>query len=511
MVVAYANAEMVGEHAYNTNVVERYADISVNGAAAKRAYFRNTLQWDNYQTRVVNVDLRAGNNTIRFGNADAYAPNIDRIEIAAPVTSASSAVSAGSAAAQLAAAAAVGGGLPLQVDLSSDTGPLRYGATGALYAMGKADVPSANILAPLRPQVIAQKPEGGLQHPSGDAINVSETFAQAGGREIEIYMQDMYPSWPYENFGIGDYLNKVEAIARKVVASPHPDLYSYVLFNEPDWIWYDTAGRRQAFFNDYKAVYDRVKSIHPSARTVGPNLGSYNSDFYRSFLIFCRDNHCLPDSVSWHELEDNFFSGWYDRYNDYRAMESSLGIAPRDIVINEYGRANGDLSVPGQLVQWISRFETSKVDACLAYWSSAGTFGDLVAQDNYNKATGAWWAYKWYGEMTGHTVKVTPPNERSVGLQGLASLDANKKQARILFGGSASADVTVSGVNTAPYLGDKVHATVWEITATGRIASSGPTLKLERDYAVANGEITVPMSGMAASSAYFMIITVDAG
>ncbi|MDD1621410.1 MAG: Ig-like domain-containing protein [Methylococcaceae bacterium] len=510
MVVGYANAEMVGEHAYNTNVVERYADISVNAAAAKRVYFRNTLQWDNYQTRVVNVDLRAGNNTIRFGNADAYAPNIDRIEIAAPVTNATAAnfaATSGIAAAPLAAAAAVGGGLPLRVDLSSDTGPLRYGATGSLYAMGKADVPSVNMLAPLRPQVIAQKPEGGLQHPSGDAINVSETFAQAGGREIEIYMQDMYSSWPYENRGINDYLNKVDAIAHKVVASPHPNLYSYVLFNEPDWIWYDTTGRRQAFFNDYKAVYDRVKSIHPSARTVGPNLAAYNSSFYRSFLIFCRDNHCLPDSVSWHELGDDFFAAWYDHYNDYRALESSLGIARRDIVINEYGRSSGDLGIPGQQVQWIARFETSKVDACMAYWSSAGTFGDLVAQDNYNKATGGWWAHKWYGEMTGHTVKVTPPNERAMGLQGVASVDADKKQARILFGGSTSADVTLSGINAAPYLGDKVHVTVWETAATGRAPSSGPTLKQEGDYAVANGEITVPVSGMRESSAYFMIVT----
>jgi hypothetical protein len=81
MVVSFANAEFRGGHAYNSQVVDRCAEISVNGSAAQKVYFRNTFAWDHYQTRVVEVDLRAGQNTIRFCNsgADSYAPNIDRI------------------------------------------------------------------------------------------------------------------------------------------------------------------------------------------------------------------------------------------------------------------------------------------------------------------------------------------------------------------------------------------------------------------------------------------------
>jgi hypothetical protein len=84
MVVAYANAEVVGDHQYNNNIVDRGADISVNGGAARRAYFRNTLSWTTFRTTVVDVDLAAGANTITFGNATAYAPDIDLIRIAAP-------------------------------------------------------------------------------------------------------------------------------------------------------------------------------------------------------------------------------------------------------------------------------------------------------------------------------------------------------------------------------------------------------------------------------------------
>jgi hypothetical protein len=87
MVVGYANGELGdGASNYNSNIVDRYAEISVNGGAAKRAYFRNTLGWSNYRTTVVDVDLAAGANTITFGNASAgFAPNIDRIQIAAPL------------------------------------------------------------------------------------------------------------------------------------------------------------------------------------------------------------------------------------------------------------------------------------------------------------------------------------------------------------------------------------------------------------------------------------------
>jgi hypothetical protein len=87
MVVGYANGELGdGATNYNSNIVDRYAEVSVNGAAGRRTYFRNTLGWSNYRTTVVDVDLVAGANTITFGNASSgYAPNIDLIRIAAPL------------------------------------------------------------------------------------------------------------------------------------------------------------------------------------------------------------------------------------------------------------------------------------------------------------------------------------------------------------------------------------------------------------------------------------------
>jgi hypothetical protein len=59
------------------------------------------------------------------------------------------------------------------VDLSADTGAIKHSATGFLYGLGQDSIPSVNMLAALKPQVVAQKPEDGLQHPNGDALNVA--------------------------------------------------------------------------------------------------------------------------------------------------------------------------------------------------------------------------------------------------------------------------------------------------------------------------------------------------
>jgi hypothetical protein len=74
-----------GSSNYNTNIVDRYADVSVNGGGTTKAFYRNTLGWSNYRTREIDVTLTAGNNTIKFSNSSVgYAPDIDLIQIAAP-------------------------------------------------------------------------------------------------------------------------------------------------------------------------------------------------------------------------------------------------------------------------------------------------------------------------------------------------------------------------------------------------------------------------------------------
>ncbi|WP_244871587.1 carbohydrate-binding protein [Catellatospora sp. TT07R-123] len=408
----------------------------------------------------------------------------------------------------LSAAPASAAPLPLVVDLATNTGALRYGATGFLYGLGDDGIPNDTMLAALKPQTTAQKAPDGLQHPNGDALMIAPLFKRTGGKDIQVYMQDVYAQWPYENLGINDYLAKVDTMTRKIVADPYRTSYVYVPFNEPNLWWY--SGNLTGLQNDWKLVYQKIRSIDPGARIAGPGYSGYNGTDYRNFMTWAKNNSVLPDVTTWHELGNDFFTSWYSHYNDYRSIETSLGISARPISINEYGRSSGDLGVPGNLVQFVSRFENSKVDGCLAYWTSAGTLNDLVTHNN--QATGGWWLYKWYGELTGNTVVVTPPTQNG-SLQGVASLDPAKKQARVIFGGASSvsttydADVVVKGLGSASYLGTTVHATVWGVNNTGLNASPSPYLVREGDYASSGGQITIPLTGLNGGAAYHVIVT----
>jgi hypothetical protein len=82
LVVHYAhNDRRDNGHAYNTDIMSRTADIGVGGAAARKVTFKNTWSPDDYWTVGVPVDLVKGTNKVTFGNATAWAPNIDRIEL----------------------------------------------------------------------------------------------------------------------------------------------------------------------------------------------------------------------------------------------------------------------------------------------------------------------------------------------------------------------------------------------------------------------------------------------
>ena len=336
----------------------------------------------------------------------------------------------------------------LVVDLSEKTGAIRYGATGFLYGMGDDGIPSETMLTALKPQITAQKPSNGLQHPNGDAFKVAPEFKRSGGRQIQIYIQDIYKNWPYDDLVMEDYLSKVEKVVNNVKADTNRSMYVYIPFNEPDWIWYNVNDKKQMFFNDWKIVYEKIRSLDCIGMIAGPNLQYYDAEFYTDYMTFCKTNDCLPDIVTWHEIRDTFYSDWDAHYCHYRSIEASLGISAKEIVINEYARDKGDLGVPGQLVQFISKFEKYKVDGCLAYWTTAGCLNDLVTLNN--KATGGWWLYKWYGEMTGNTVTVTPPDWNVDGLQGVATFDSTKKQARVIFGGDeGTTEVVVKGFDFA--------------------------------------------------------------
>jgi hypothetical protein len=48
--------------------VDRYVEISINNGIPKGYYFRNTESWSNFRTKVIDIELKEGYNTITFSN-----------------------------------------------------------------------------------------------------------------------------------------------------------------------------------------------------------------------------------------------------------------------------------------------------------------------------------------------------------------------------------------------------------------------------------------------------------
>lgn len=425
-----------------------------------------------------------------------------------------SVLSAIAATAGLAAAMVLGGPAAqaanprITVDLGSGTGAVTYGASGSLYALAGNGTPSDDKLSGLKVPSIGQMAPGGTQHAVGDANVVAPQFWREDGQELQVYVQDYYPDWPYVNPGVTSYLNVVTTVVNSVKNQPNASKYVLVPFNEPDWIWYGNSGSSlTAFENDWKTVYQKIRSLWPSAKIAGPNLLSYNSAAYRSFYSFAKSNNVLPSLTTWHELGD--ISDWYTNYNDYRSMESSLGISPLPININEYGRSSGDMGIPGQMIQYISRFENSRVAGNMAAWATIGDIGQTLTDGNFAKAS-AWYLFRWYGERTGNDVAVTLPSQNGA-LQATASLAAGGKQASVILGGSSGAtDVVVKGLSSTS-MGGTVHVVVSALANSGGSASNGPTTTSQADYTVSGGQITVTVPNMAAASAYQINVTAGAG
>lgn len=407
----------------------------------------------------------------------------------------------------------------LVVDLSERTGEFFGAANGVLYGLSDEGVPSDNTLEPLRMHSIAQKPPAGAQHPNGDSLVIADPFIRTGGEYIQIYVQDMYAQWTYENPGgvtpcnqvcFDNYMEKLAWVVDQAKNSPHSDRFVYVLWNEPDFIWYGLSTgnnaqyqqRMQTFLNHWKIAVEYVREHHPGARVAGMNDATFRARNFGDFLTFARDNDVLPDIVTWHQLPSNSLnpaSGNYFRntYEIYRNLERERGIDPLPIDINEYG-GNRDLTVPGQLVQWVAMFEEAKVAAGgKAYWTAAGGLAGDVVQTNM--PGGGWWFYKMYADMHGgDTVAVTRPDTTSLdALDAVAVLDDTRRQARIIAGGTdADFDVVINNIDNDVF-GDSIHVTLSATTWSGQNSPAAPPqVLLEDDFTPEGGTLTVPVRGL---------------
>jgi hypothetical protein len=384
------------------------------------------------------------------------------------------------------------------VDLGSPTGAFDGGASGSLYGIYDQGVPSNNLIEGMGLKTTDTKAQDGQQHPGSDALEIAKPFLDSGGQNIYIYMTDVYRDFPYERTTYAQYQGYMKTEIEQVINSPYKNRIVLVPYNEPDGNWFSglttDPTTLAAFEAEWLQTYNFIKGLWPQARIAGPNLSGFYPAALGSFLQFCMANNCLPDVMTWHELA--VASTVRTDVAAYRALETTVGMTRHlPINIDEYA-ARYQLTSPGQMVAWLSALETEKVDGDLAYWNINGSLGDSVAQQNIPNAQ--WWLYNWYSSMSGSTVAVTTPDGSTDDtLQGLATLDKAKRQARIILGGGAAGPegVTVKDIDPAIF-GHTVHATILQDRWSGMTgAAAEPTRTFDGDVPVgADGSITLPVT-----------------
>src|SRR4051794_6651507 len=255
----------------------------------------------------------------------------------------------------------------LTVDLASDTGAFRGGASGALYGLVAQDVPTNNLIEGMGLQTSNTKYQDGQQHPGSDALEIVKPLVDSGGTDVMIYMTDVYRT-VYERASYSAWLPTIRTQVEQAMAMPAPyrNRIVFVPYNEPDINWFNgmnsDASKRSAFYSEWLQTYQFIKGIWPAARLAGPNDSGYNDSVFTGFLSFCKTNNCLPDIVTWHTLGSP--SGPTDTINSYRAAETAAGVSPIQINLNEYANRY-HLTDPGQMVQWIRALEDKKADGNL--------------------------------------------------------------------------------------------------------------------------------------------------
>lgn len=395
------------------------------------------------------------------------------------------------------------------VDCSNVLRQATHCANGSLYGITEAVPTDVNsLVAPLHPFVMRNPARAGAghQHSFGDAIRVAQRLSNVSSAKISVDLADMLPGWPYQWPGMTSWLNQVKSFIADKKASGLNNFYGYEIWNEPGGTWNTANGS----FNDmWKQTYQLIRSNDPNAKIIGPCDSYYSHYKMKDFLNFCKANHCLPDIISWHELSGGAKTV-SPNIRDYKALEASLGIQALPISINEYCDPNHNLEgQPGSSARFIAKFERYKVDsACITWWfvPKPGRLGSLLATDSQKGA--GWYFYKWYGDMTGNMVSVTPPNDDSNLVDGAACVDYNRQYVSFILGGDNDGTIHTTIKNLPYFIGNTAKVKIEKIDWVSKdTVSNGPAIVSTSNYHVENGQIQITLSNTNNSSGYRIYVT----
>ena len=426
----------------------------------------------------------------------------------------------------------------LTVNLAAPTGSATSVGEGFLYGTSQDGTePPDQFVEPLG---ITAMRAGGHATPTGGWIadgyaygtstkaQVAEVIAQAKRftaspyhAQYQVLLSDIYgadgsqPSdttWPCTDDNCANYVTFLDDVVGAIQASGVT--VTYDIWNEPDTseFWAPGVDTTQ-YFEMWDTAYNTIKSLAPSALTVGPDFAAdpaQNATEWSEFLAHVKSAGTAPSEISDHLEGDG---------DDPVAVATSInsdlstaGISARPLSANEFLPENDQTA--GQTAWYLARFaQSGYANAARGNWSSCCVnpylAGTIVSNGNGGYSyTGQWWTFRTYADLTGSLVSTSG----EVGNTAIsAAEDSSHRRAVAIVGDSdgytGAASVTFTGLSSVSWLANDGNVNVTVDRIPDQSPLNSPDVVTNEIVSASSGSITVPITFADANDAFAIYLT----
>lgn len=331
----------------------------------------------------------------------------------------------------------------VEVRVGVDQGAVHTKAVGFLSGIS-ATAPPSSVITPLKPKMFRYSDNVATVYPRvvefgaiSQYLMISDWFGYAASRGC--------PSPCYPGDG-GNWTIWENYVTSKVQAEQAAGrTHEYDIWNEwnIDFFWPAPRTDTQAFEMMCRG-HKRVKAVNPNLRVVNPSVGGADAadrTLLQDFLIYAKANNCIPDVISWHEInaaEDPWTV--VSHATTLRTFLTTQNITPHPrLSVNEYSKTRSE-ERPGVIAVYLSEITRANIDtAAHACWHTA----DSPTQESCGQNTldglltlaggrrGVWWVHAAFAAYTGRFVEVFPTTQH---LYGSASWDATANRVITVLG-----------------------------------------------------------------------------
>ncbi|WP_180687038.1 hypothetical protein [Streptomyces gossypiisoli] len=406
--------------------------------------------------------------------------------------------------------------ITVTVDYGADVGPSNQVASGYLHGID-ANSPAQYLIDGVTVRAI----RGADHHPNLPSLFDRPTYDRVkdtGARlQVGVYYYVADPNHPDRNYRPGDggdqdrWRNIVNSVYDEARTNNY-DVDSWITWNEPDLQWNTTARPFTSYLAAHKVAYDTLKARDSALKVQAPELSSYSFARLTQFLTYCKQNNCLPEVLSWHELT----AGAPDIPGHTAQIKQWMidnGITPMPIAITEYqgtGYGKADAWDAGVNVRYLAQFERSVpnglTDGLYSAWEWVGDNPDFVATlgnattRGANLPRGVWWNYNTYKDMTGRLARTTSSAATTV--DAFTAVDTTQRRSTGLIGNQTTATHTVTldlrNIPAALQRGGKIRLRATRFDDLGELTN--PVKVLEGDYTVTGNTAQVSLPALPASA-----------